>query len=320
MVRTVGLLATGVCLALSFTSPALAQGKPRVAVLDFDYDGVRSSAASALGTNQDVGAGVAEVLVQELLAGGRFVVLERTAIDAVLKEQNFANSDRADPATAARIGRILGVQAIVLGSITEFNVQETSGGTGSVGRFTRGIVDAVQRNNTKAVVGINARLVDATTGVIITAKAGRGESGGARMSVSTAASGSAVDMTSSSFSGSAIGIALATAARDVAAPFNEAGATLGAARTDYAGVIADVSGKTVVLNVGRKAGVQVGDRVDIVRVVRTIPDPQDKTRILRSITETVASALVTEVDDVSATATVDGSAAVKVGDAIKRGA
>ena len=71
---------------------------------------------------------------------------------------------------------------------------------------------------------------------------------------------------------------------------------------------------------GRKAGVQVGDRIDIVRVVRTIPDPQDKTRILRSITETVATALITEVDDVSATATVNGAASIKVGDAIKRGA
>ena len=51
---------------------------------------------------------------------GVYSVIERNAIDKILAEQNFSNSDRANPDTAAKIGRILGVDAIIIGSITQF--------------------------------------------------------------------------------------------------------------------------------------------------------------------------------------------------------
>jgi hypothetical protein len=80
--------------------------------------------------------------------------------------------------------------------------------------------------------------------------------------------------------------------------------------------VADVSGATLILNVGRSGGARVGDTVEITRPGRTITDPQTK-KILRTITDTVGTARITEVDDVSATATVVGSAAPRVGDQIR---
>lgn len=317
MSRTLMVLMAS-CIAAAVPAMMAAQGKPRVAVLSFEYDGVRSAAAAALGSSQDVGTGVSDVLVKELIDGGNFILVERNAIDAVLKEQNLSNSDRADPATAARIGRLLGVEAIILGSVTQFAVQETSGTGGSLGRFTRGIVGPVERNNVKALVSINARLVHTTTGEVMTAVSGNGESSGASTSVSTTTGVAPLDLTSSAFGNSLVGTALTKAAHAVAQQLNGFGAKLSQRRADYSGVIADVSGKTVIINVGRKRGVQVGDRLEITRVVRTIPDPQDPSRILRSITETVATAEVTEVDDVSATATVTGNGALKVGDTVRR--
>ncbi|MEO8071145.1 MAG: CsgG/HfaB family protein, partial [Acidobacteriota bacterium] len=92
--------------------------KPRIAILDFEYATVRSSVAAIFGTNVDVGQGVSDLLLTFLVKDGTFSIIERKTLDEILAEQNFSNSDRADPSSAAKIGRLLGVDAILVGSIT----------------------------------------------------------------------------------------------------------------------------------------------------------------------------------------------------------
>src|ERR1700760_379313 len=104
---------------LLVATPCMAQ-KKRVAVLNFDYGTVHSSVSAIFGTDQDVGKGISDMLVQKLVQDGKYSVIERNALDKVLGEQNFSNSDRADATTAAKIGRVLGVDAIIIGSITQF--------------------------------------------------------------------------------------------------------------------------------------------------------------------------------------------------------
>ena len=147
-------------LLLIVAADASAQQKKRVAVLSFDDAAVRSSSTSAFGTSQDVGAGLADVLINELLKNGAYLLVERTALDAVLKEQNFSNSSRADAKTAAAIGRLLGVDAIIIGSVTQFAVEESAVavGSGTLGRVTRGVVGGGKRVNSKATVGMTARV------------------------------------------------------------------------------------------------------------------------------------------------------------------
>src|SRR6202140_487803 len=100
-------------------SPFLAQ-KKRVAVLNFEYGTVRSSTQAIFGTDQDVGKGISDMLVQKLVEDGKYSVIERNALDKVLGEQKANNSDRVQASTAANRGRILGVDAIIIGSITQF--------------------------------------------------------------------------------------------------------------------------------------------------------------------------------------------------------
>src|SRR4051794_15458818 len=95
-------------LLLTIASAASAQEKKRVAVLDFDYATVQSGVASIFGTNVDIGKGVADLLVQDLVKSGVYSVIERKALDKILAEQNFSNSDRANPQTAAKLARVLG--------------------------------------------------------------------------------------------------------------------------------------------------------------------------------------------------------------------
>src|SRR5271154_5159956 len=88
--------------------PSSAQ-KRKVTVMDFGYATVKTQVAAIFGTDQDIGKGIADVLVNQLLEGGDYRLIERTQLDKIIAEQNLSNSDRADPATAAKIGGVLGV-------------------------------------------------------------------------------------------------------------------------------------------------------------------------------------------------------------------
>src|SRR5690242_6381240 len=164
--------------------------KKRVAVMNFDYATVQSSVSAIFGVNQDIGKGIADLLVDKLVNDGTYSVIERKMLDKIIAEQNFSNSDRADPNSAAKIGKILGVDAIIIGSITQFgrDDKKTSvAGTGLssvTGRFGLG---GVSKNDSKAVVAITARLVSTDTAEILASSTGRGES--ARSGTSLVGSG-----------------------------------------------------------------------------------------------------------------------------------
>ena len=56
-------------------------------------------------------------------------LIERGAIDKLLAEQNFSNNDRTDPITAGKLGRVPGVDAIILGTIPRYDyADKTTGG------------------------------------------------------------------------------------------------------------------------------------------------------------------------------------------------
>ena len=155
-----------------------AQQKKRVAVMNFDYATVQSGVAALFGTNQDVGKGIADILVDKLVNDGAYSVIERKQLDKIIAEQNFSNSDRADPNSAAKIARILGVDAIIVGSITQFGRDDKStnvgGGAASsaLGRFGIG---GVKTTKSTAVCQITARMIDTSTAEILASVQGHGE-------------------------------------------------------------------------------------------------------------------------------------------------
>src|ERR1022692_3497430 len=120
-------------LFLTLIAGAPAQQRKRVAVMNFDYATVYSNVAAIFGSNQDIGKGIADILVDKLVNDGVYSVIERKQLDKILAEQNFSNSDRADPASAAKIARILGVDAIIVGSITQFGRDDSSTALGGAG-------------------------------------------------------------------------------------------------------------------------------------------------------------------------------------------
>ena len=178
MKRLLGIIV----LTLTVASAVWAQDKKRITVMDFEFGAVQASANQIFGGNsQDVGKGIADMMVTRLVQDGVYSVIERQALAKIIGEQNFSNSDRANPETAAKIGRILGVDAMVIGSITQFGREDQShnvgGGAGGwlAGRYGHG-VGGVGTSKSKAYVAIDARLVDTNTGEILAAAQGKGES------------------------------------------------------------------------------------------------------------------------------------------------
>jgi len=304
-------------------APAAAGAKRLVTVMNFDYGTVQNYVQQIFGSNQDIGKGISDMLVDKLLKDGKYRLIERSALDKILAEQNFSNSDRADSNTAAKIGKVLGVDAIIIGSITQFGRDDqhtnVGGGGYGLGKFGLG---GVGMGKAKAVVAITARVVNVSTGEILASVQGQGES--TRSSTSllgagggwTGGGGGSLDMGSSNFANTILGEATHKAVDDVGAKLDDEGEKIPERVLTINGLVADATGNTLILNVGKKAGVKVGDKLAISRQVRVVKDPATG-KIIKSVEDKIGDATVTDVDDDSSTATFNGAGPAKVGDVVK---
>ncbi|HEV8385508.1 MAG TPA: CsgG/HfaB family protein [Candidatus Acidoferrales bacterium] len=297
--------------------------KKRVAVFDFEYGTVRSGVAALFGTDVDVGKGIGDLIVKRLVQDGTYSVIERKAMDKILAEQNFSTSDRANPASAAKIGKILGLDAIIIGSITQFggeNKNTSVGGAG--GGFGRFGIGGFSKKSSKAIVTVDARIVDIDTAEILAVADGKGES--KRESTSLLGGGGGwsgwgaggVDMSTSGFESTIIGEAVKGAVDQLSQGLIAGNGKLQVRTVIVEGLVAAVEGDTIVLNVGVKTGIKVGDQLSVERVTREIKDPATG-QVIRRMTNKLGVVQVTEVDDVSSVCKVVSGAAFKVGDMAK---
>jgi curli biogenesis system outer membrane secretion channel CsgG len=161
-------------MAATLVLPASAQSsRPSVAVLSFDYGTIQRWWEG----NQDIGEGISDLIVDELVNEGSFRVFERKRLNTLLAEQNFQDSDRVDPtAKLAKIGKMLGVKYVIAGSITKFGTEKSSKGIGAGGFGSAFGVGAVGTSKGKANVAIAARIIDVQTGEIMASAKGDGTS------------------------------------------------------------------------------------------------------------------------------------------------
>jgi len=84
-------------------------GQTNIAVMDFEGKNVSKDDASAL----------TDRLRATLFMTGKFVILEREKMDAILKEQGFQQSGCTSDACAVEVGQLLAVEQMVVGSISK---------------------------------------------------------------------------------------------------------------------------------------------------------------------------------------------------------
>ena len=105
------VLATEGCGPELFVKHRPAAGaKPRVAVLRFqDAPGQTGSGSVAT-----------DVFSAQLLSVDAYDVIDRGAIDKVIEEQKLGASGLIRPGEAAELGKLVGADAVILGSVTEY--------------------------------------------------------------------------------------------------------------------------------------------------------------------------------------------------------
>jgi len=105
-------------LAAACATPAVVMVSPRydasrlhrVALIRFtDYPGMSGSGAVAAAT-----------FAKYLLLGG-YGLVERQQVDEILNEQSLQASGAFDPATVHKLGKLLGVDALAFGALTDFS-------------------------------------------------------------------------------------------------------------------------------------------------------------------------------------------------------
>ena len=312
-------------LSLLATTGLAAQDAPpkrRVAVLDFDYATVHAYVTDVFGSDVDIGKGIADMIVTNLVRDGNYSVIERKQLDAVLSEQNFQQSGRADASSAAQLGRLLGVDAIIIGSITQFGRDDKKLGVGGGVRVGGIGIGGVGTRSAKAVVGIDARIVSIQTAEILAVATGKGESKRSGMTLAAGVGGSGggvggvVDMGSSNFQGTIIGEATKAAVDSLTGQLLAARSRIAETKVPVSGLVADVAGNELIINIGTAAGLRVGGEYDVVRPGREVKDPATG-RVIRRMTTPVGKIKITSADAESGVGTLSGTGGpARVGDCV----
>jgi len=125
--------------------------KKVLAVLDFEgYDLLKGKADLKM----------SDMLTTSLVKTSRFEIVERNKIDKVFKEQNFGMSGMVDESSAAEVGKILGAEYVVFGSITYANII---------------VEDKFGYDLHTTRVSVDVRAVNTTTGKILLSETSTGE-------------------------------------------------------------------------------------------------------------------------------------------------
>jgi curli biogenesis system outer membrane secretion channel CsgG len=280
----------------------------KIAVLPFDDGSIKDRWWK---NNWDVGKGISDELVTELLKTGKFRLIEREQIAKVLNEQNFGAGGRVDANSAAKIGKVLGVQYLVMGRVTEFSFKSTEVGGISL---TKGI--GLGLKNTKANVAIDARLVNTSSAEIISSVTGKGDKSSSNIKV--AYKWDAIALGSDEFRQTDLGIATRDAVASVAKQLAEKTYGSGSAQpSKLSGTVAYAGNGKVIINIGLESGIKPGMIFIVQHVLEVVKDPNTG-EVIDEVTEPIAEIKATDVKEKSTTCAVstklNTSYEIKVGD------
>ena len=127
-------------------------------------------------------AAAQDAFVSELNKTGKFQVLDRQKVDALMQARGLTISGDLNAATAVRLGKLLGARYLLTGAVTEYGA--VAAGAKS------GVFDVRQR---KFVAALKAQLIDTSTGKSVWSDAESSETSDASVSVGGFGGGVAQD-------------------------------------------------------------------------------------------------------------------------------
>jgi curli biogenesis system outer membrane secretion channel CsgG len=226
------------------------EGRPRISVKTFENP--------AMYYNSTIGNGVTDMLITKLVQSGRFNVIARNeSFEEVKGEIDLGETGYIEDETKVEKGKVKGVDYILMGKVTNFGHKESSGGIG--GALTGGFGD-VGLSSKKAVVWIDFRLVDATTGETIIAESAEGleKKSGAYIAASDYDNWlGSVRFDSDEFRDSMVGKATVKAIDAIAEKL--------IAHFPLTGAIIAVTSGNIIIDLGEGSGIKVGQKLKVLR-------------------------------------------------------
>ncbi len=273
------------------------QPKKIVAVIDFENKaGFRSWVS--------LGEDLADMLSHALVNSGKFIVVERPKLKAILKEQEL----KSKGITRGRIslGKLLNAQVLITGAVTEFEEKE-SGGMG--GFRIKGFKIGLGKK--WAHVGLIIRGIDVNTGEILFSEKVEGKSDATGFDISYDEADFGIK--TQTFKKTPLGKALQDAIEKCVELIEIKTASL-----PWQGKVIKTSQDTVYITGGENAGLNIGDRFLVLRAQAPLTDP-DTGRILGFETQEIGKIEIYKVEDkFSRARALDGnSRKFKRGDIIK---
>ena len=160
-----------------------------------DLPGVKEIAIADFQGQERSGSQIATLVQSMLMDVRHYDILERDKLRSILDEQNLGMAGIVDDATAVEVGRLLGVDALVFGEVTRYEiepdqkitrqvkerrgtgkfhwVEEKDRKTGKTKKVKKEIMEEVYVPKThwvrKGTVAINFRVVDVETGRLLAA-------------------------------------------------------------------------------------------------------------------------------------------------------
>ena len=217
--------------------------KLRVGVVNFENNAARKV--------RDLEIVATNILTTMLQQSGQFIVVPQQDMNSVLDQQDLTASDIINPGTAIQMGKILGLNAILTGSITSYAELVESSNT------------LLSQSKTQvAKVGVDYRIVDTTTGVQLFASHGNGEFRKTSGGLLGFGSKSSADTT---LKDGALRDALAKAMNKIT----------GQLTSDlWSGRIAQIKDNFIYINAGKQTGLRIGDTLIVQELGADIIDPQ----------------------------------------------
>jgi curli biogenesis system outer membrane secretion channel CsgG len=217
--------------------------KRRIGVVEFENK-------SAYGQGR-LGTAASDILVTELVKSGKFIVVERARLDKIMEEQKFQAQGMTDPATVAKIGQIMGLEAIVTGSVSQFGVKK-EGSDYLITQSKRQVAD----------VTVDIRLVDVQSGQVILADSGKGMAKSSKGSFLGMGTKGGYDET---LEGEALRAALVQFVTNISSQLN---------KKAWSCMVAAAAQDQLYLNAGQDSGVTEGMKLDCFKQGSEIRDPR----------------------------------------------
>jgi len=272
-----------------------AQQKKRLAVTDFEYQEIVSSSKEVFkqgGVN--VGRGVTNVLIDRLVKSGLYTIVERKELDRVISELKLNNSDLMDKESSARVGKLVGADVLVYGSITNFG-PERKGKDSKIPLY--GDIKKLASKD-KAVVTLTFRMVSAETAEILFVGETRGESANKGNFYVADQHGNVaeINMLSTDFGKTIIGEAVYDAVGKLVSELEGKYAKLPTRKIKVEGYIAKVDGEVLTITLGGEQGIRPGDRLRVSRIKGVIKHPVSGEKLGYDL-EKIGEVIIDDVQD-----------------------